>query len=197
MRGTICYSIPPSANVNPKGLVLYMGGGGATSTFYVDALGPANVPLPQGPTACVPFTISTGVVVGPYTIALEDTASGSAFAAVSLEADRAVIAVTKFIRAGTFGTVTLKWTFPATRASANDTVVVVDAERGIGHWFFTRCGCQDNSTLSAAPAPTGSLSFRVYKGLVAGGYQFELHPGGGKEVADVASNWINWTKFGW
>jgi hypothetical protein len=195
--GIICYSIPPSANVNPKNLVLYIGRGGALGTYYVNCLGPANGPLPAGPTACVRFTISTGVAVGPYTIALEDAATGGAFAAVSLEADRALISVTGFIRAGATATVTVSWILPASRASANDTVLVVDATGGLGHWFYTRCGCQDNANLGSAPAPTGSLSFRIRKGQVAGGYLFELRPGGGNVVADVAKDWIPWAKFGW
>jgi hypothetical protein len=51
IQGRICYSIQPSANVNPKGLVLYVGNG-ASGSYYPRALGPAgNAPMPAGPLA--------------------------------------------------------------------------------------------------------------------------------------------------
>ena len=84
-QGSICYSIPPSGNVNPKGLVLYIGTG-AGGTYYPDALGAGGAPLPEGPQGCTAFTVSTGVVQGPYTIALEDTSTGTTIAVVSFTA---------------------------------------------------------------------------------------------------------------
>jgi hypothetical protein len=85
--GNICYSIPPSANVNPKGLVLFVGTGGSGS-YYTDALGAANGPLPDGPKRCTAFTVSLAVPPGPYTIALEDSSSGTNLAVVSFTARR-------------------------------------------------------------------------------------------------------------
>ena len=86
-QGNICYSIPPSANVNPKGLVLYVGTGGSGS-FYPDTLGAANDPLPPGPKGCTAFTVSRGVAPGPFTIALKDSSTGSNFAVVTFTARR-------------------------------------------------------------------------------------------------------------
>jgi hypothetical protein len=50
MPGRICYSIPPSDNVNPKGLVLYVGNG-ASGSYYPDVLGPGSAPMQAGPQA--------------------------------------------------------------------------------------------------------------------------------------------------
>jgi hypothetical protein len=86
-QGTICFSIPPSGNVNPKGLVLFVGTGGSGS-YYPDALGAGNGPLPQGPQGCTAFTVSLGVAPGPYTIALKDSTTGSNFAVISFTARR-------------------------------------------------------------------------------------------------------------
>jgi len=84
-QGTICYSIPPSGNVNPKGLVLFVGAG-AGGSYYPDALGAGDAPLPEGPQGCTAFTVSTGVAPGPYTIALEDSTTGTTIAVVSFTA---------------------------------------------------------------------------------------------------------------
>ena len=108
--GIICYSIPPSANVNPKGLVLYVGSG-ATGSYYVNALGGGNIPMPVGPLACSNFTLSKGVAVGLYTIALEDSATGnlSPFAAISFSADIASLSYTTYTLSATSITPTVAW----------------------------------------------------------------------------------------
>ena len=83
--GNICYSIPPSGNVNPKGLVLFVGTG-AGGSYYPDALGGGDAPLPEGAQGCTAFTVSRGVAPGPYTIALEDSTTGATIAVVSFTA---------------------------------------------------------------------------------------------------------------
>ena len=85
--GTVCYRIPPSSNVNPKHLILFIGTGGGGS-FYTDALGGGNGPLPAGPQGCTAFTVSPAVPPGPYTMVLEDSASLASLAAVSFTARR-------------------------------------------------------------------------------------------------------------
>jgi hypothetical protein len=85
--GKICYSIPPSRNVNPKGLVLFVATAGGGS-YYPDALGAGigNGPLPEGPQGCTSFNVSREVAPGPYTIALEDSTTGTTIEVVSFTA---------------------------------------------------------------------------------------------------------------
>jgi hypothetical protein len=192
--GRICFSVPPSANAAPKALVLYIGSTSAT-TSYVNVLGPANGALPADAQACVNFTVSRGVPAGPYNIALESAFSSSALALVSFEADKVSLTCTAFAYATTFGTATLAWSLPAARASASDTVRIVNAAGTVINWFYTSCKCQ--SAPGAAAVAAGSFSIRVFKGSVLGGFTFELHPGGLDRVAAVAPDWIPWAKFGW
>ena len=134
MPGRICYSIPPSANVNPKGLVLYVGNG-ASGSYYPNALGPGSAPMPAGPQACSDFSVSRGVAAGRYTIALEDSATGSPFATVSFAADIASVSVTTF-----------------TLAAAAITRPSPGASPSPARRSGTRCGC----TARRAPWSTGS-----------------------------------------
>ena len=191
----ICFSVPPSANAAPKALVLYIGYTSA-ATSYQNALAPSNGALPADAQACVGLTVSRGVPAGPYTVALESAASGSALASVSFQADKASLACTAFAYATTFGTATLAWSTPAARASASDTVRVVDASGAVVAWFYTSCGCQ-SAPGNATAAAAGSFSLRVRPGSVAGGFTFELRQGGVDRTAAVAPNWIPWAKFGW
>ena len=66
----ICYAIPASDNVNPKGLVLYVGDG-SSGIYYLSALGAANGALPTAYQGCLTFSLSTGVPLGSYSIGLQ------------------------------------------------------------------------------------------------------------------------------
>uniref|UniRef100_A0A7S0MFV9 Uncharacterized protein n=1 Tax=Cryptomonas curvata TaxID=233186 RepID=A0A7S0MFV9_9CRYP len=192
VQGQICFRIPASANTNPKGLVLYLAD---STTYYVNVLGAGNSPMPADYQGCSNFSVSKGVAAGKYFIALENSATGSLFVTVGFFADKASLACTAFSYATTFGTVTIAWTMPVARASANDTVWVVNSRGTVVNWFYTSCKCQ--KAPGALAVPTGSFSFRVFKGTVPGGYVFELHPGGLDPMAALAPNWIPWAKFGW
>ena len=195
LPGIICYSIPPSANVNPKGLVLYVGSG-ATGSYYVNALGGGNIPMPVGPLACSNFTLSKGVAVGLYTIALEDSATGSPFATISFTADIASLSCTSYTLSATSITPTVAWSISANRASVTDKVRVYNSQGAVVYWFYTSCKCQ--TTPGAIAAPTGAFAYTLLKaGAVAGGYTVKLHPGGLSAVAAVARDWIPWAKIGW
>ena len=202
MPGSICYSIPPSANVNPKGLVLYVGNGAAGS-YYPSALGPAgNAAMPAGPKGCSDFTVSRGVAAGRYTIALEDSATGGPFAAVSFAADQASLTVVNFALSGSGleMALTVKWKVPAARASPKDKVKVYGPRGDVVHWFYTSCNCQKAPGRTAKPAGTFKFSLvRVRDRSVRGAYLAKLHPalGGGQEAAAVAADWVPWAKIGW
>jgi hypothetical protein len=193
--GRICYSIPPSANVNPKGLVLYVGNG-ASGSYYPNALGPGSASMHAGPQGCSDFTVSRGVAAGRYTIALEDSATGSPFATVSFAADIASVSVTTFTLAAAAITPTVAWSVPAARASVRDTVRVYSPRGAVVYWFYTSCSCQ--TAPGKVAAATGKATFKLMKDAsVQGAYTFKLHPGGGAAVAAVASNWIPWARIGW
>jgi hypothetical protein len=141
-----------------------------------NALGAGNNPMQLDYRGCSSFTVSKGVVVGKYVITLENSATGSVFAAVGFFADKASLACTAFSYATTFGTVTVAWTMPVARASVNDTVRVVNTRGTVVNWFYTSCKCQ--KAAGAQAVQTGSFAFKIFKPTVSGGYIFELHPGG-------------------
>jgi hypothetical protein len=194
--GRVCYSIPPSANVDPKGLVLYVGNG-ASGSYYPNALGPVgSAPMPAGPQACVDFSVSRGVAAGPYTMALEDSSSGSPFATVSFTADIASVSITGFTLSSSSIFPTVAWNIPANRASVTDRVNVFNPQGVVVFWFYTSCSCQ--TAPGPVPAATGKFSFILVKNTtVTGAYRIKLHAGGGSVVAAVATDWIPWAKIGW
>ncbi len=190
IQGIICFRIPVSANVNPKKLVLYIG---ASTSSYANALGAGNSPMPVDYQGCSNFSVSTNVAIGKYIIALENPATGSAFATVGFSVDRATLACISF--STITGTVTVSWVMQTARASVKDTVRVVNKRGAVVYWFYTSCKCQTAPGVLAVP--TGSFPFKIYKGTVSGGYLFELHPGGLNPIAAVAPDWIPWSKIGW
>jgi hypothetical protein len=199
LKQRICYAIPAYRNVGPKGLVLYLGNGAAGS-YYPEALGAGNAPLPAGPTGCADFTVSRGVAAGRYTIALEDSATGGLFATVSFAADRASIAVVSYALSGSGLALTVRWRVPAARASPGDRVVVYGPRGAVAHWFYTSCNCQAAPGSAADPAGTFEFDLvRVEDPSVRGAYLAKLHPelGGGREAAAVAPDWVPWARLGW
>ena len=191
--GLICFRIPSYANINPKALVVYVGDG-SSGTYFPGALGVGSQPLPAGPQGCTNFTFSRGVPTGPYTVALEDSSSGRAFAAVSFNAAKATLTEASFSVGFGYAVVGLSWAMPAGQASATDAVWALDARGAVAYWFYTSCKCA--TTPGPAPATNGTYALKVYKPAVPGGYRFELHPGNGSAVAAVVSDWITWPKAG-
>jgi hypothetical protein len=192
-----CFSVPAYKNVNPKGLVLYVGNG-ASGSYYPNALGAGDRPLPAGPQACVDFTVSRGVAAGPYTMALEDSSSGSLFATVSFAADSASITVADYSVAAAGLVLTVRWRVPAARATARDQVKLYGPRGDVVHWFYTSCGCQ--AAPGRAASPGGAHRVRLGRDPKArGSFLAKLHPayGGEQRAAAVAPDWIPWRKLGW
>ena len=192
--GTLCFHVPPSANLPTKVLTLYVGDG-SSGVYYPGTLGAASAgPLPAAAQGCVNFTLSRGLPAGPYTLALEDSASGFTFAALAFAADKASVSVTGYGMAGQVLAPTIAWSAPAGRATANDTIRVADPSGATVAWVYTSCKCAGPP--GRAPAPAGSFAgFQLRKGALRGGYTFELRVGG--MLAAVAPNVLPWDKLGW
>ncbi len=191
----ICYRIPPSQNVNPKNLVLYVGDGSA-GTFYPSALGAGDANLPTDYQGCVPFAVSTGVPLTTYTIMLQDPASGNSFARVSFQLAKATVAFSTLSLSSTQLTLTASWSVTANLASVKDMVKVVNSKNTVVYWFYTSCKCQ--RAPGATAVPSGSLAFKLLKlNSVPGGYTVTFRPAGTNVVAAAGANWIPWAKIGW
>ena len=193
----LCYRIPASANVNPKNLLLYVGDG-TSGTYYPTALGASgNAALPAEYQGCTNFVVSTGVPAGPYTIVLQDTATGATFAGISFNLARASVAYSTYASGSLAVTPTTTWNIPAALASPLDTVKLVNSQGTVIFWYYTACKCQTTPLATAAPVLSGSLAIRIVKlNAVIGGYTLTFNPGGGNIIGAVAPNWIPWAKLG-
>ena len=195
MPGVICFHVPPSANVDTKQLTLYVGDGSA-GTYYENALGAASGPLPAAAQGCVNFTVSRGVPAGPYTLALEDSATGQGFATYTFLSDKSTVVISSLgFDSATTLAVKLNWNVPAARATPGDIVRAVNARGVVVAWAYTSCQCQTPPAAGTAAAASGSLLIKVTKATVPGGCTFELVVGG--SPAAVAPNWIPWARIGW
>ena len=191
----ICYRIPPSSNVNPKQLTLFIGDG-SSGSYYPNSLGGGDGPLPADYQGCTQFTVSTGVPAGLYTIVLQDSTTSSIFASVSFTASQAAVMFSGLspIQGGLL--LTAWWRIDPNTASALDTVKVVNSQGTVVYWFYTSCQCQTKPT--SAAVPTGTSSFQLLQlNSVPGGYTVKFYPGGGDMVAAVGVNWIPWAQMGW
>jgi hypothetical protein len=194
-RQRLCYTIPPSANVNPKGLVLYIGAA-PSGTYYVGGLGASGSVLPQAAQGCINISVSSGVAVGIYTIALEDSTTKRTFTSLTFDTGKGLASFSAATFATTYVTLTVTWSIDTAHASPRDIVRIVDSLGGTAYWFYTSCKCQTAPGVTAAL--TGSLVYRLYKaGSVKGGYTPQLYPGGGPKAARSGANWIPWAKVGW
>jgi hypothetical protein len=91
---------------------------------------------------------------------------------------------------------TSTWNIPADLAAVNDMVKVTNSQGTVVYWYYTSCNCQ--TAPGAAPVPTGTFAFKLFKlNAVPGGYTLTLNPGGGNVVAAVGPNWIPWAKLGY
>jgi len=191
----ICYYLPPSGNVNPKNLVLYVGDG-SSGTFYPTGLGAAGGPLPTDYQACVPFMTSPGVPIGSYSIALQDTTTGNAFTTVGLQTGVATVLFSAMMPGAAALTLTMTWNINAALASPQDTVKVINSQGNVIFWIYTSCNC--NTAPGATAVPKGSSSVKIMKlNSVPGGYLVKLFPGGGNVVGAIGPNWVPWAKLGY
>ena len=190
----ICFVIPPSSNSNPKSLILWVGGD-QSGDYYPNSLGSGDLAMPAGPQGCANFTVSRGVAVGPYTIALQGP-WGREFATVGLYADAATLVESAFtLFTATTGAITVSWGMPSSRASATDAVWVRNADGAVAYWFYTSCGCQ--TAPGRVASTNGTHVVRVSKPVARGGYAVELHPSNGDAMAVAATDWIPWAQFNW
>ncbi len=191
----ICYRIPPSQNVNPKGLVLYVGDSSA-GTYYDNVLGAGSANLPADYQGCTSFTVSTGVPLTTYTIVLKDRTNNNGFTGVSFRLSKATVSFSGLSVGGTYIVLTAAWSVPADLASVKDMVKVVNSKNTVVYWFYTSCKCQ--KAPGARAAPSGSLAFKLLKlNSVRGGYTVTFRPAGTNVIAAVGSNWIPWSRIGW
>jgi hypothetical protein len=190
----LCYSVPLSANVNPKSLTVYVGRQ-AAGTYYPAGLGPTGV-LPLAAAGCVNISFSRGIPPGWYTLALDDPTSGGSFGAtVSVETARAAVACAGLTKSVAFVSPTITWNMPPAIATVRDTVRVMNARGDVVYWFYTSCLCQ--TAPGAKPVPNGVWTFRLGRSPVLGGFTFRLFPDGGAVVAAVAPDWVPWARMGW
>jgi hypothetical protein len=191
----ICYRIPPSQNVNPKGLVLFVGDGSA-GTYYDNVLGAGSANLPADYQGCVPFTVSTGVPLTTYTIILKDRSNNNGFTGVTFRLAKASVSFSALSVGGAYIVLTAAWSVPANLASVKDMVKVVNSKNKVVYWFYTSCKCQ--KAPGAAAVPSGSLAFKLLKlNSVRGGYTVTFRPAGTNVIVAVGSNWIPWARIGW
>ena len=156
----ICFHVPPSANVNPKQLILYVGDG-QSGTYYPNALGAGSGQLSADYQGCTPFTVSSGVPVGMYTIGLEEVSRGNSFASVSFQAGRAAIMFSTMTPQSGSILLTAKWTIDPTHATLTDTVKILNVQGTVVYWFYTSCRCQNSP--GSATMPEGTFQFRLLK----------------------------------
>jgi cathepsin B len=196
----VCYRLPPSGNVNPKALVLYVGDASSYS-FYPTGLTGAGTdkPLPADYQGCVNVNIAAGIPAGAYTIKLVDTTKlpvQTMLASISFTAGQASVGFDSYTLEATRIVLKVSWSVAANLASPTDTVKVLNSAGTVVYWFFTSCGCQ--TTPGGAAVPQGFVNVAVLKqNAVPGGYTPKLYPEGGAAVAAVGQNWVNWAQIGW
>ena len=197
----ICYQIPPSFNVNPKGLALYGHDSSSdTGTVYANGLGAAAAAaaLPADGSGCVNASVSPLLPSGRYTVALMDLTAGWRIVALPVSAAYAMAYFSGLTPAATYLTVVVSWKVDAARSSPRDLVRVVDSTGAAVFWFYTSCCCQAAPGAAAVTVPAGSKSFQIVRaGAVKGGYTPLLYPGGGGLAASVGSSWVPWAALGY
>ena len=170
------------------------GGGGWPARLFA---GPSSGPWGAGGRGFAPGpSTRAGVPVGPYTIIMQDTTTGSTFADIRFNLVKATVAFSALVPGAAALTLTTTWNIPADLASVNDMVKLTNSQGTVVFWYYTSCKCQ--TAPGADAAPTGTFAFRLLKlNSVPSGYTLTLHPGGGNVVAAVGPSWIPWAKLGW
>ena len=192
----LCYTLPASGNVSPKGLTLFIGPD-MSGSYYANALGPAASPLPAGAQACLNVSLPATIPTGTYTIGMQDSTTGAALAALTFSAGNGNAFFSGLVNGALSVTVTVSWTIDAPHASPADVMQVVNSAGTAVFWFYTSCLCQTPPGPGAAAATSGGVSFQIVKaGAVKGGYTPRLLPGGGSLAARTGPNWIPWAALG-
>lgn len=197
----ICYRVPASKNMNPKALVLYVGGPTSNSN-YPSGLTGAGVskPLPSDYQSCVTVTISAGIPSGSYTIKLVDYTKAPVQIMLASSSFTLASAQVQFsgyqLQGGTTLTLSVQWLVGAAVATPTDTVRIVNSQGTTIFWFFTSCNCKDTPGAAAVPSGTTAVSL-IKTNSVPGGYTVQFLPGGGPVVAATGPNWIDWARLGW
>jgi hypothetical protein len=152
--------------------------------------------LPQAAQGCINISVSSGVAVGIYTIALADSSTKRVFAGLTFDTGIGAASFSAATFATTYVSLTVICSIDTAHASPRDIVKIVDSLEGIAYWFYTSCKCQTAPGVTAAL--TGSLVYRLYKvGSVKGGYTPQIYPGGGQKAARSGASWMPWAKAGW
>ena len=187
----VCYSLPPSINMNPKHLVLLAANGGAYSNTI---LGPYASPLPLPASGCINFTVPTSVGTGSFTMALEDSTSGNYIAGVAFTGDIVSISYSAIsYLAGTSGWVqlTVTWSLTGAHATKKDVIKLLDQSGRLVIMHATG-GISSGSTVVKITYPKAPA-----KPYPKGGFTANFYPNNGTLWAATALNWIPWSSFGW
>ena len=190
----ICYRVHESSNTNPKVLRL-MVGDGSSGSFYVNAMGAGDAPLPREHAGCAPFWLIRGLPLGRLVIGLQDQ-TGKILVRTSFSTAVASITFSNVVQQKLQLKLVATWTVDLGHASARDVVRVFNVNRKVVYWFFTSCRCQGRPGPNATSQ--GSQAFFLYRpNSVLGGYFVQFFPGGGNFSAAVGVNWIPWAQIGW
>ena len=191
----VCYTLPPSININPKQLVLLTAGGGAYSNTL---LGPEANPLPLAAAACINFTVPASVGPGSFTMALEDSTSGNYIAGVSFTGDIVSLSYSGLAYSlGPKGWVelTVTWSLSQAHATKHDVIKLMDQSGNVVVTFKT--------AVKGAVVASGSTVFKIsYPQPPAlpyppGGFVANFYPNGNTLWAATALDWIPWSALGW
>jgi cathepsin B len=197
----VCYRVPASANVNPKALVLYVGGPESLSNYPTGLTGAGvDKPLSTDYQGCATAMVSAGIPPGKYTIKLVDLTKApiqTMLAGTTFYLSTATVSFTGYgMQGGTQLVLSTAWSIDPARASPSDTVKIVNSQGKTVYWFFTSCKCQ--TAPGTAAAATGQVDVSVFKtNAVPGGYTARFLPGGGAVVAATSPSWIQWARIGW
>lgn len=191
----VCYRLPDSVNslLSSKFLVLIAPSGAYTGSAV---LGPAGSPLPTAASACVSFAVPRSFGAGPFTLAVQDGASGNYLAGFAFAADVLSVAVTGLSYGPGWIRLTVVWSLQASHASAQDTVKVIDKA---GKVVLSFLPSQVVSPRGLA-APSGNYSFTLKKTSPpspAGGFAVKMYPANQPVAAGTALNWVPWANLGW
>ena len=191
----VCYTLPPSINMNPKQLVLLAADGSAYSNGI---LGPYTSPLPRPASGCVNFTVPVSVGKGSFRMALEDTTSGNYIAGVAFTGDVVSISYTGLAYSlGSKGWIqlTVTWSLTSAHATKKDVIKLLDRSGRVVVSFGT--------AVNGVAKASGSTVFKINvpkppaHPFPKGGFAANFYPNNGTLWAATAENWIPWSSIGW
>jgi len=192
----VCFSVPPSANVNPKWLVVY-GGDGTTGSYYATGLNGAgpNLPLPAEADGCIDVELSPGLPDGAYTLKLQQEWN-LLFSSIEFDKIAANVAWTGFSSSADTLTLSLRWGISGAAAAPGDIVKIKNAAGSVVHWFYTSCLCADAPGEEAVPE--GAAVVKLGRAnSVPGGYSLWFYRDGRDQPAAMATRTIDFASLGW